>query len=109
MHAAHVGYLERACFLLDRGARADTRSEEGHAALMFARREGHLEVIRELLARGYNANASITETGETSLMWASLQGNHGVVRELAGRGVINVNAATAEGSTALMFASYKET
>ncbi len=64
--------------------------------------------MRELLGRGANVNAVLTDSGSTSLMEACTAGHLEVVRELIGRGA-NVNAArTDDAWTSLMFSCKHE-
>ena len=52
MHAAMVGQLERAQFLLERGAAVDEGDEVGGTALMWASGYGKVAVARLLVERG---------------------------------------------------------
>ena len=75
----------------------------GLTALMFAAREGHIDIVRLLLDRGANINA-INDYERTALMWAANTGHTDVVRLLLDRGA-NINAVDGDGDTALMSAS----
>ena len=63
---------------------------------MAASSNGHLAVVRELIARGADVNAKIA--GFTALMAASGRGHLAVVRELLGKGA-DVNARTDAAAT----------
>ncbi len=58
MQAAAVGVVENVQALLDAGAEVDTKDPVfEQTALMFAAREGHLDTVKLLLARGADPNA----------------------------------------------------
>eukprot|EP00242_Pyramimonas_sp_CCMP2087_P001271 CAMPEP_0198227982 /NCGR_PEP_ID=MMETSP1445-20131203/111440_1 /TAXON_ID=36898 /ORGANISM="Pyramimonas sp., Strain CCMP2087" /LENGTH=101 /DNA_ID=CAMNT_0043908201 /DNA_START=12 /DNA_END=313 /DNA_ORIENTATION=+ len=63
----------------------------GVTALMGAAQGGHTEVVRELLHKGADANAT-DDDGETALMRAAWKGHTEVVRELLQKGA-DANAA----------------
>ena len=71
---------------------------DGATSLIIASNKGHLDVVRELLARGANANAAFN-TGATPLIQASWQGHVDVVRVLLAAGAdkrhVTNNGATA--------------
>ena len=69
---------------------------------MNASQQGHLDVVRELLARGADANAR-SNGGFTALHQASWKGHAEVVRELLARGAA-VNARANNGRTPLISA-----
>jgi ankyrin repeat protein len=94
MHAAKTGDIERARFLVYRGAAGDAVDKGGQTALMWACGRGHPEVVRFLVERGgANVNAATTTDGMTALMWASRQGHLEIVRFLVEYAHANVNAA----------------
>ncbi|VEL18726.1 unnamed protein product [Protopolystoma xenopodis] len=64
--------------------------QNGLNALHLAAKEGHVEVVRELLARGAIVDAA-TKKGNTALHIASLAGHFDVVKMLVER-TANVNA-----------------
>ncbi|KAG2485469.1 hypothetical protein HYH03_015845 [Edaphochlamys debaryana] len=77
--------------------------EEGRTALIFASRDGHLEVVKALLAAGARVEAA-DEDGSTPLMHASRHGHLEVVKALLAAGA-RVEAASKDGCTPLMYAS----
>jgi ankyrin repeat protein len=66
--------------------------------LFVASQIGHLDVVRELLARGANANAAF-DTGATPLIQASWNGHVDVVRALLAAGADKHHVAN-NGATA---------
>ena len=72
---------------------------------MLFRSNGHLEVVRELLARGAAVDAAMND-GWTSLHFSSLKCQLEIVRELLSRGA-NPRLVTNGGSTALSIATHK--
>jgi ankyrin repeat protein len=90
MHAARTGNLERARFLLARGARLEHKNMVGWTALHWAAMRGRLSVLHQLLAPegravGAEVNARAAD-GTTPLWWASSMGHLEAVRELLARG-----------------------
>lgn len=98
--------------LLDHGAAIDARAmpnDEGDehvgigaTALMTAAREGDLEVVRELIARGADLTAK-SPSGRSALSFAC-EGSPEVVAELLSRGA-RIDDATRSGWTPLMYAA----
>ena len=87
----------------------DAARNDGATPLYIASVEGHLEVVRELLARGAAVDAArnITETSSaTPLYIASWAGHLEIVRELL-KAKANVDAARNDGWTPLLIASQK--
>lgn len=76
----------------------------GVTALMWATKNGHLEVVHELCKRGTNVNAAITTDGSTALMWASQEGHLAVVQCLLDHGA-NKAALSLTGESAYGVAS----
>ena len=66
-------------------------------------RVGNLEMVRQLIRSGVNANE--TEEGWTALMYATYYGRIDVMRELVASGA-NIDRTTLHGWTALMYAAY---
>jgi ankyrin repeat protein len=84
-------------------------TDDGVTSLMWACRNGHLEVVRELLGRGADVNAEQSYDGTTSLMKACQKGHLNIVRELL-KPLHNVHVNAGEaygGATSLMWASAK--
>ena len=71
---------------------------------MSASAKGHVEMARELLNGGADAN-SRSEKNETALMWASRNGHVEVSKMLLDSGA-DVNAENSEGFTAYSFAVF---
>ena len=72
MHAANVGNVARARFLLDMGANVNAaRTDTGMTALIGA---SFLGIAQLLVERGANVNAAKTDNGYTALMLASKKG-----------------------------------
>jgi ankyrin repeat protein len=97
--------LPRAEALLNAGANIDSNAH-GSTALVWASHRGNKEIVRMLLYRGANVNASMSD-GNTALMWATNSGNEEIVRMLLDRGA-TVNASNSYGNTALSLASSRE-
>ncbi len=72
---------------------------------MMASQYGHLEIARELLAKGVYVNAATTTDGMASLMWTAQEGHLEIARLLLDRGAIVNAACTDDGYTPLMYAS----
>ncbi len=88
--------------LLDRGA--DPHVKEivlGQTALMWAAAEGHVEVARELVARGADARVP-SDSGFTPLMFAARNGHVAMGTLLVVEGGADVDDATLDGYTALV-------
>ena len=75
----------------------------GWSAIMFASRNGHLQVVELLLEKNADPNVR-TNAGCTALMFTSHNGHHQVVEILLNKGA-NPNIQTNNGWTALIFAS----
>jgi len=54
----------------------------GYTALIMAVKNGHLQVVKLLLASGANINLADDETGATPVNWASYQAEVDIVRFL---------------------------
>src|SRR5207247_8783942 len=68
-NAAIAGRLRAA------GAHPNTAVPGGGTVVMTAARTGSVEVLRVLIARGANVNASESTRGQTALMWAAAEGH----------------------------------
>ena len=82
------------------------RDADGMTALMWAAREGHVEVVRILVEQWVAAADAQAQDddGTTVLMWAARGGDVEMVRFLLENGA-NINARNNNGITALMFAA----
>jgi len=108
------GKTEMALLLLQLGADPNARPKKNwkpESPLHLAALRGHLDVVRELIARGVNVNAVITPhngvAGRTPLMNAAAGGHLEVVRFLIENGA-DVSARDQRGETALTAADNKE-
>mmetsp|Transcript_42109 Transcript_42109/g.134590 ORF Transcript_42109/g.134590 Transcript_42109/m.134590 type:complete len:151 (-) Transcript_42109:1259-1711(-) len=90
--------------LIDAGADLERATEEGYTALTAAARQGHMEVVRLLLAA--NAGGRDQE-GRTALVAATEGRQKAVVRELLAMKAVDVDARTDAGATALQHAAIK--
>ncbi len=120
LYAARNGYVSALDILLgDDKIDVNHASEKGGTALMFAAKNGHLEVVKELLAYKNENEKLLTDVnqanvnGHTALMIAAQNGHSEVVKELlayknkeSGKN-IDVNKADNGGHTALMRAAHK--
>lgn len=102
-YAAAVGNLIAAKALLDAGAAANKRTEEGQTSLHLAARFGHANTVELLLAAGADVEAS-DKLGYTPLHYAAAFGNLEATRAIVQYGA-DVQAVSAEGSSALDLAS----
>jgi ankyrin repeat protein len=103
--AARAGDTQLVARLLGEGRDVNEADGSGCTALMFASEEGHVEVVRLLLARkGVEVNKS-KQNGATALMFASYRGHVEVVQLLLARQGVEVNMTKSDGFTALMIAS----
>jgi ankyrin repeat protein len=71
---------------------------------MVAARVGNIPVVRALLAKGADANATETARQQSALMWAAAEGRSGVIKPLLEAGA-NIRARSGRGWTPLMFAA----
>jgi ankyrin repeat protein len=82
-----------------------TRTTDSMTALMWASKNGHLEIVRCLVERGgANVNAGRTDNGWTALISASNRGHLEIVRLLQQHGA-DRHALTHAGETAHALAS----
>jgi ankyrin repeat protein len=102
--AAIKGDYERVKEFLKRGANVHYR-RGGWTVLMFAAREGHVDIVRLLLDHGADANVtSESRDGATPLTIAAEHGHVEVIKLLLSRGA-DVNGRNAHDNTALMYAA----
>ncbi|HTM10726.1 MAG TPA: ankyrin repeat domain-containing protein [Verrucomicrobiae bacterium] len=101
--AAIKGEPERVKEFLMRGANVRYR-HGGWTVLMFAAREGHVDIVRLLLDSGADPNATSDNKydGARPLTIAAEHGNVEVIKLLLSRGA-DVNGRNAHGDTALMY------
>jgi hypothetical protein len=104
-HAAQAGDAQLVARLLGEGRDVNEADEFGNTAPIFASKNGHVKVVRLLLARqDVEVNKSAAD-GATALMLASYKGHVEVVRLLLAHPDVDVNKADASGATALYIAS----
>ncbi|MCB1143104.1 MAG: ankyrin repeat domain-containing protein [Leptospiraceae bacterium] len=86
---------------LKRGSNVNERDsfQKKYTALMVASKEGDLQLVKLLIDRGANVNAT-TPDGHTALMYASYNRYPEIVKVLIEHGA-NVNAKSIQGHTAL--------
>jgi len=71
------------CFLLDRGADVNTKSDEnGFTPLMWATKQNDTNMVAQLLQNGADANAVYKNTGKTALCYAIESGYTDVIKVL---------------------------
>ena len=109
LQASHRGLSALAQQLIEKhkqsggdAAYLDAPSDEGISPLIAASSEGHIEVVKLLIAAGANVDAK-DKDDTTALMAASARGHLNVVKELLTAGA-KVNEQNRDGHTALMFA-----
>jgi hypothetical protein len=101
--AVEMGHTNLVRELLDKGADANAKSDDGKTMLYIASREGNSDVVQALLDKGADVNAK-GSNGATALMVASQNGRVDVVRALIDKGA-DINAKMNGGWTALLLAS----
>ena len=95
--------VKRVKFLLGRGAKDESATEDGDTALTLAAGLGHAEVVKALLAQGAKADFKAYHD-TTALMAAAKAGSFDVVRLLIAGGA-QVNAKDQGADTALILAA----
>ncbi|CAH0546187.1 unnamed protein product [Brassicogethes aeneus] len=105
LRAARAGQLDKIQEYLDSGTVRDinTSNANGLNALHLASKDGHVEIVRELLKRGAIVDAA-TKKGNTSLHIASLAGQEEVVRLLIQHNA-SLNVQSQNGFTPLYMAA----
>ncbi|XP_058476381.1 ankyrin-3-like isoform X33 [Solea solea] len=104
LRAARAGNLEKALDYLKNGVDVNICNQNGLNALHLASKEGHVEVVAELIKHGANVDATTKQKGNTALHIASLAGQTDVVKQLVTHGG-NVNAQSQNGFTPLYMAA----
>jgi ankyrin repeat protein len=100
--------LEKVKGLVAEGANLKWKSVDGNTCLMMACYNGHIEVVKLLLAaQGISANEK-QYTGGTALIFACLSKHIEIVKLLLAVKRININAQDGEQWTALMLACKRE-
>uniref|UniRef100_A0A096M1E1 Ankyrin 2 n=1 Tax=Poecilia formosa TaxID=48698 RepID=A0A096M1E1_POEFO len=104
LRAARAGNTDKVLEFLKNGVDICTCNQQnGLNALHLAAKEGHKDLVEELLQRGASVDSS-TKKGNTALHIASLAGQKEVVRLLVNRGA-DVNAQSQNGFTPLYMAA----
>ena len=85
MHASMSGHLDVMQYLLDKGAKINTRDRVYHTPLILAARDGRIKVVEFLIAKG--AQIEVRDNSRmTALTWASVRGNHDIMELLVKAG-----------------------
>jgi ankyrin repeat protein len=87
---------------LDRGMDPGSTNKEGYTLLMYAAREGHIELVRLLLDRRANVNAR-NPSNETAVMFAAYMGHASTMKLLHSRGA----QLNKDGWTPLHYGAYQ--
>ncbi|XP_068439855.1 ankyrin-3-like isoform X2 [Clinocottus analis] len=104
LRSARAGNLEKALDYLKNGVDINICNQNGLNALHLASKEGHVEVVAELIKHGANVDAATKQKGNTALHIASLAGQTDVVKELVTHNA-NVNSQSQNGFTPLYMAA----
>jgi ankyrin repeat protein len=100
MAAVETGNAANVLKLLNKGADANAKNDEGVTALMKAAGKGHKDVVVVLLDKGADVDAKDGHGG-TALMDAAIEGDADIVRTLLENGA-DVNIKDMDGITAIM-------
>lgn len=96
--SAFVGNKNTLAFFLEKGADPNQADNYGWTALMFASRQGHVEIVDMLFEKGADPNL-VNKKDWTALMFASLYGRVEVIEKLLNKGAdrdkVNNNGQTA--------------
>ena len=103
-NAVSLGHIEATTVLLQRGADANHKSQNGITPLMISASFGHVKVSELLLDHEADPNTIQTFAKTTALHFASEMGRAGVIELLCQRGA-NVHKRKSTGGTALHTAS----
>ncbi|XP_056904851.1 ankyrin-3-like isoform X3 [Takifugu flavidus] len=104
LRSARAGNLEKTLDYLKNGVDINICNQNGLNALHLASKEGHVEVVAELIKLGANVDAATKQKGNTALHIASLAGQTDVVKKLVTHHA-NVNAQSQNGFTPLYMAA----
>ncbi|HEY9231514.1 MAG TPA: ankyrin repeat domain-containing protein [Blastocatellia bacterium] len=104
IEAARKGRQQTVAARLAAGANPND-SRLSTTVLMYAAKEGHADIVQELLNAGAKLDAKDND-GDTALMYAAIDGRVDVVRALFNAGA-NVNAVNNRGDTPLLAAALR--
>ena len=89
-------------FLIQNGANVHVENENGDTVLMSACRSGNLDLVKLLLSKSVDLDATNVSDGQTALLLACMNGYSEIVNELVQSGA-DVNLKDLEGFTSLVF------
>ncbi|KAH8370818.1 hypothetical protein KR093_005100 [Drosophila rubida] len=101
--AARHGCVDAVNILMSRGAQIEARNRQGYTALWLAVKEGHWNVVEQLLQRGALVDEPLGQARKTPLMIAAEEGHLELLELLLARGAA-LEAEDHEGFTALSWA-----
>ncbi|KAK3348739.1 hypothetical protein B0T25DRAFT_228699 [Lasiosphaeria hispida] len=100
--AAENGYTETAKLLLDDGADVAVTDKGGRTPLIAASGEGHVSMVRLLLAASMaNVDSKGSKDGRTALSWAAANGRQAVAQLLLSTGKVDTDSKDNNGRTPL--------